>query len=294
MLQRVTTKAIIKKDDKILLLRRSSGKQSIIGKYELPGGKVDFGEDPKLALEREVIEEVGLSLETVQLLSVLSHMDDHDENKQYVIVVYQASLTPVETHIVLSPEHDRYEWKEMSEIQQDEVTGMTKLILGLGQEISVTDKKEQNMEEIEDNITTEKSYYADVIIYTDGGSRGNPGPSASGFVIMTLDEEVIFEGGKYLGITTNNQAEYQAVKLGLEKALEMGVRKVQFRIDSLLVVNQMIGVYRVKNRDLWPIHASIKELVEEFESVSFTHVRREFNKLADAKVNEILDAQTQK
>lgn len=127
-------------------------------------------------------------------------------------------------------------------------------------------------------------------IFTDGGSRGNPGPSASGYVILTPDGQVVEEGGEYLGITTNNQAEYQAVKLALESANKYNVKKIKFFIDSLLVVNQMNGVYKIKNRDLWPVHEAIKEEAKKFDSISFTHVYREKNKLADAKVNEILDS----
>ena len=131
----------------------------------------------------------------------------------------------------------------------------------------------------------------ELIIYTDGGSRGNPGPSASGYVIMDADENILEEGGQYLGITTNNQAEYQAVKTALEQAVKYDAASVKFRIDSLLVVNQMIGRYKIKNRDLWPINSAIKILIEtKFKKVTFTHVRREFNKLADQKVNEVLDA----
>ncbi len=127
-------------------------------------------------------------------------------------------------------------------------------------------------------------------IFTDGGSRGNPGPSASGFVIMNVTDEIIEEGGEYLGVTTNNQAEYQAVKLAIQSALKYDPSEVHFFIDSLLVVNQMKGVYKIKNRDLWPIHSDIKRLAENFDKVTFTHVRRELNKLADAKVNEVLDS----
>ncbi len=99
-------------------------------------------------------------------------------------------------------------------------------------------------------------------INTDGASRGNPGPSSSGFVIKK-DDEVIDKGGSYLGITTNNQAEYQAVKLALEKALAHGAKSVDLQMDSLLVVNQLKGIFKVKNRDLWPIHEDIKRLLAE-------------------------------
>jgi ribonuclease HI len=128
-------------------------------------------------------------------------------------------------------------------------------------------------------------------LYADGGSRGNPGPSASGFVLMDMNNAVFVEKGEYIGITTNNQAEYQALRFGLEEAHKLGVQEVNVFMDSLLVVNQMKGIYKVKNRDLWPIYEAIKEQVESFKKVTFTHVPRELNKLADAMVNVTLDAQ---
>lgn len=128
-----------------------------------------------------------------------------------------------------------------------------------------------------------------VKLFGDGGSRGNPGPSASGFVILDMEDNVLVDKGVYLGITTNNQAEYTALRLGLEECSKMHVKEVEVYLDSLLVVNQMKGIFKVKNRDLWPIHDAIKQLLDKFEHVSFTHVPREFNKLADAAVNRALD-----
>lgn len=130
-----------------------------------------------------------------------------------------------------------------------------------------------------------------VKLYGDGGSRGNPGPSASGFVILDMNDNVLLEQGVYLGITTNNQAEYQALKFGLEKALRSGVSEIDVFMDSLLVINQLKGIFKVKNRDLWPIYAAILELAKEFKHITFTHVPRELNKLADEQVNICLDAQ---
>jgi ribonuclease HI/pterin-4a-carbinolamine dehydratase len=130
-----------------------------------------------------------------------------------------------------------------------------------------------------------------VKIFGDGGSRGNPGPSASGFVILDMEDNVLVDRGVYLGITTNNQAEYTSLRLALEECLKMGVKEVQVYMDSLLVVNQMKGIFKVKNRDLWPIHDAIKKLATQFDEISFSHVPREFNKLADAAVNRALDEQ---
>ena len=128
-----------------------------------------------------------------------------------------------------------------------------------------------------------------VQVYADGGSRGNPGPSASGYVILDEQGTQLAYRGIYLGVTTNNQAEYTALKLALEEAKHFGAQEVSVYMDSLLVVNQMKGIFKVKNRDLWPIHDTLKQLVTQFEHVTFTHVPRELNRLADAAVNEALD-----
>jgi ribonuclease HI/pterin-4a-carbinolamine dehydratase len=142
-------------------------------------------------------------------------------------------------------------------------------------------------------IVAEKStILTEVQLYADGGSRGNPGPSASGFVLLDMADNVVFSSGEYVGITTNNQAEYQALKLGLEAALHtFKSREVHVYMDSMLVVNQMKNIFKIKNRDLWPIHDACRELTEQFHKVSFDHVPRELNKLADTEVNKALDTE---
>ncbi len=132
--------------------------------------------------------------------------------------------------------------------------------------------------------------YKSLKIFGDGGARGNPGPAASGYVIMAGDQ-ILETGGQYLGETTNNQAEYQAVKLALEAVAKFQPDLIEFNLDSELVVRQLNGLYKVKNQQLKPIHEAIKELTKLYPKVTFTHVRREFNQLADAEVNRILDAQ---
>lgn len=288
MNQRIAVRAIIRKDEKTLLLRRANGRQTILGKYELPGGKLDYGEQPEDALARYLHDEAGLTIQTAQLFDVLTYVDHDDRDMQYVFILYLVSLGVGGAKVALSQNYDHYIWKRVSDIQQGELTESAKLLLGISQQ-NVTSVKKQ---ELIGNEVTETTDLAHVVVYSDGGSRGNPGPSASGFVIMNEHEHVIHEGGMYLGITTNNQAEYHGVRLGLEKALAMGAKTVDFRIDSLLVVNQMNGVYKIKNRELWPINERIRELVTKFDKVTFTHVRREFNQLADGMVNKILNART--
>ncbi|HSH18667.1 MAG TPA: reverse transcriptase-like protein [Candidatus Saccharimonadales bacterium] len=141
-----------------------------------------------------------------------------------------------------------------------------------------------------DNVNPTTGDITEVIIYADGGSRGNPGPSASGFVIINpATDSVLVDKGIYLGITTNNQAEYLALKYALEESQRMGIKIVVAYMDSMLVVNQLKGIFKVRNRDLWPIHESVKQLIAGFEKFTITHVPREMNRLADAAVNRAMD-----
>jgi ribonuclease HI len=127
-------------------------------------------------------------------------------------------------------------------------------------------------------------------MFADGGSRGNPGPAASGAVLFDEGGAVLREVGTYLGVTTNNVAEWTGLLTGLEAALELGVDDLAVRLDSELVVKQISGAYRVKNEGLIPLHAKAKALLRKFARVDVQHVRRKENAAADALVNQVLDA----
>ncbi len=129
----------------------------------------------------------------------------------------------------------------------------------------------------------------EIKLFADGGSRGNPGPGASGYVILGPEDKVLHAEGVYLGKTTNNQAEYKSLLLGLKTAKQTGAKIVSVYMDSQLVVNQMNGVFKVKHRELLPLHTEAQEIAKTFEKVSFSFVPREFNQLADAEVNKALD-----
>lgn len=285
MKQKVSTRAIIKQDGKVLLLRRKGGRPSIRGMYELPGGRVHMNQQPEDAVRHALRIHTNVAAETVQLSDVLSFVDPDDRELQYVFIVYETTLKPTDKTIELSNEYDKYIWKKLSEIQRNELTQSSLQILGL-QEVPYATSTPQEVEITRDD---KKATLSTAVIYSDGGSRGNPGPSAAGFVIMNDDGEVVSEGGAYLGIATNNIAEYQAVYLGLERAQELGIKSVDFRMDSQLVANQMNGVYKIKHPDLAIINNRIHELTTQFNKVTFSHVRREYNKLADGVVNKILD-----
>lgn len=128
-----------------------------------------------------------------------------------------------------------------------------------------------------------------LIINTDGGSRGNPGPAAIGVAIRNDAEEIIFEHGSYIGETTNNVAEYSALIKALETARDMQATDLDVRMDSELIVKQMNGQYKIKDPGLQQLAGQVLRLKNNFNSVTFTHVRREYNKDADRMVNKALD-----
>jgi ribonuclease HI len=125
---------------------------------------------------------------------------------------------------------------------------------------------------------------------TDGGSRGNPGPAAFGYVLEAEDGTVLAAHGERIGVATNNVAEYRGLVAGLEKALELAVPEVEVVSDSELLVKQMTGEYKVKNAALRDLSLQAARLAREIGRVSYTAVRREHNELADRLVNEALDA----
>jgi ribonuclease HI len=131
----------------------------------------------------------------------------------------------------------------------------------------------------------------DFTLSTDGGSRGNPGPSGAGAVIQDSSGAIVKEISKDLGTMTNNQAEYSALILGLEGLHQLGAtgKNILVRMDSELIVQQVRGVYKVKNPGLKPLYDQAKELIDDLGSVSFVHVLRHLNKRADALVNTAID-----
>jgi ribonuclease HI len=130
---------------------------------------------------------------------------------------------------------------------------------------------------------------AQATLFADGGSRGNPGPAASGAVLVDPNGVVIEEVGRFLGRATNNVAEWTALLIGLEAAIERGLRVIDIRLDSELVVKQMRGEYRVKHVDLQPLFHRARALVREFDRIDIQHIPRKLNARADAVVNAVLD-----
>jgi ribonuclease HI len=128
------------------------------------------------------------------------------------------------------------------------------------------------------------------VLHVDGGARGNPGPAGIGVVLSDSEGNVLDRANAYIGETTNNVAEYRALLLGLDRAHALGARELEIVNDSQLVARQLLGEYKVKKEELRMLHAQALKALEGFERWSIRSVARAHNELADALVNEAIDA----
>jgi ribonuclease HI len=131
-----------------------------------------------------------------------------------------------------------------------------------------------------------------VRLWVDGGSRGNPGPAATGYRIEDTDGSILEEAGATIGVATNNVAEYRALIAGLRAAAAFGAREVEVRADSQLLMRQMTGAYRVKNAALRQLWIEARRVASAFDRVRFVEIPRAENAAADLQVNLALDAAT--
>lgn len=287
MKQRIRVTAICKKDESILLLKRSGGRVDTGAQnYELPTGKIVFGEQPEEAMSRVILDGLGVQAESLQISDVVTFTGLAGSSEQgNLYIVYEVKLQNDNISLANSERYASYKWVKMDEtglLPLDEASMMVLQITAtktgvLGSRIIRTEQ--QQVLPASDFAT----------IYTDGGSRGNPGPSGLGYYIIGPDGKEIKRGGEFLGFSSSRLAEYYGLKEGLEQAIELGLKRVHFKSDCLMMVNQMNGVYKVKNPDLFQVHSDVLKLLDKLEAYSFTHVSREMNTEADAEVNRVID-----
>ena len=293
MRQKVVIRALVRQSDgRVLLLRRVGGRPSIDGKYELPGGSLHVGEQPVDALKRSLQIHAGIEPETFKLCDVVSFIDPDYRNTQYVFIVYTITLERG-AKVTTDDEYDRFRWFKPDSIRTDDITASTNLLLDIAVMNGVSDNEMASTSDdgsASDNVQQiEKS----AIIHSDGGSRGNPGPSASAYIITDRSgQKVLAQGGKFLGRSDSGMAEYTAVELALNKAIELGLTNIDFYSDNMMVVNQINGVFGVHNPEFMAIHVRVTKLLFNFRRIHFHHVHREYNTLADELVNKILDDNT--
>lgn len=292
MKQRIRVTAICKRGNEVLFLKRAGGRVEGLSNFELPTGKIVFGEQPDEAMARIVYEYTGVQAASLKLSDVVTFTDLRNSSGQgNLYVVYEVQLQNEDVKIT-SERYLSYLWassEKYAELELDEASNMvlritnSKLEQGTlaGRELGEADKNETAAQD-------------SAIIYTDGGSRGNPGPSSLGYYIIDKNGREIKRGGEFLGFSSSRLAEYYGLKEGIEQAIELGLKHVDFRSDSLMLVNQMNGIYKVKNADLMQVHNDVLKLLEKLDSYSFMHVPRSQNVEADAEVNKILDMETRR
>lgn len=292
MKQRIRVTAICKRGNEVLFLKRAGGRIEGLSNFELPTGKIVFGEQPDEAMARIVYEYTGVQAASLKLSDVVTFTDLRNSSGQgNLYIVYEVQLQNEDVKIT-SERYLSYLWassEKYTELELDEASNMvlritnSKLEQGTlaGRELGEADKNETAAQD-------------SAIIYTDGGSRGNPGPSSLGYYIIDKNGREIKRGGEFLGFSSSRLAEYYGLKEGIEQAIELGLKHVDFRSDSLMLVNQMNGIYKVKNADLMQVHNDVLKLLEKLDSYSFMHVPRSQNVEADAEVNKILDMETRR
>jgi ribonuclease HI/8-oxo-dGTP pyrophosphatase MutT (NUDIX family) len=280
--QKVVIRAIVERHGRVLLLRRHGGRPSIAGLYELPGGSLHSGEQPTDALKRSLQIHAGIFPEAIQLRDVVSFIDPDNRDIQYVFIVFEVGLPEGSPRISLDDEYDHYTWKSLSDIQRETITNSTATLLDIGMGRNVD--ADLVLDSLKNDVKN-----STLLIYSDGGSRGNPGPSAAAYIIMDSKNNIVTEGGKFLGHGDSGMAEYVGVELALHKAAELGAKNIEFRSDSLMVVNQLNGLFSVRNQEFRPIHDRIIRFMAQFQRIKFRHVHREYNRIADGLVNKILD-----
>lgn len=272
MKQRIRVVGIIREGEDVLLLKRNMGRMEASPLWELPTGKIRFGEQPEEAMSRAIDEYLGVQVEKVSLADVITFVSLPGASRMSnLYIVFEVSLAEGQK---LNPA-ERY-------------SAYRYLKYGAANGVKLDDAT-LSVLEIESGRAGKKTEYRTVAngatVYTDGASKGNPGPSGLGYYIVGEDGHVLKHGGEFIGFATSRVAEYYALKEGCEQALDLGLKQVRFVSDSLMMVNQMKGIYQVKNQDLMPIYNDIQKLLAQFEAVAFVHVKREQNTEADKEAN---------
>lgn len=283
--------AICRKDGDILLLKRAGGRiDNAEADFELPTGKIIFGEQPEEAMARVLYENTGVKTASLQLTDAVTFTSlEGSSQLGSLYIIYEVKLDEGASVKVTSERYSSYKWVPITETTNYPLEQATMMVL----QITSTKGAEihSKIRHVGDGkIAAATGDFA--TIYTDGGSRGNPGPSGLGYYILGPDGREIKRGGEFLGMSNSRLAEYYGLKEGLEQAIELGLKRVNFMSDSLMMVNQMNGVYQVKNLDLMQVYSDVLGLLSKLESYSFTHVPREQNKEADAEVNRVIDENT--
>ena len=281
MKQRIRTVGIIKNESGVLVLKRSRGRGIAPVFWELPTGKIKFGEQPEESMARSLTDYTGLVASSIKLKDVITFLAPEGSSQlSNLYIIYELGING---DIKPAP-HDRYTAYKFvkdfttSNVHLSETT------------ISVLEIEEGK---VTSGRISARGAANGIIINVDGASRGNPGPAGIGYCIYD-NNHLIERGGEFIGFATSRLAEYLAMRKGIERAIELGYKTVKFNSDNLMVVNQLNGVFSVKNQDVSYVYDDIQNKLDNFEAVSFTHIPRSKNTIADSEANVAIDKILQK
>ena len=283
MKQRVRVVAIICDSDTILVLKRNLGRIEGEPVWELPTGKIQFGDQPEEAMANAIFEHLGVKTEKITLTDTVTFMVNQNANRiSNLYIVYEVRLEK-NAKLKLGDRYVAYTYANHEKLGSLKIEESSRMVL----EIEVNQQKNMSLTggvEIDFRKTANSA-----TVYVDGASRGNPGPSGIGYYILDQEGREVKRGGEFIGFATGRVAEYFALKEGCEQALKLGFKSVRFVGDNLMMINQMNGIYKVKNADLLQIYKDIQNLIKNFETVAFVHTRREENEEADMEANLAID-----
>ena len=276
MKQRIRTVGIIKKNDDILFLKRNLGRSDGSVVWELPTGKIRFGEQPEEAMSRIMFEDVGLQTSVLKLVDVVTFLSlEGSSQLGNLYIIYELQVS--DNKIKLSDRYTSYKFTHNGEQGG----------------IRIDDASLSVLEILYGRKEADRGNYRDVAnaatVFVDGCSRGNPGPAGIGYHIVSDSGRLLKNGGEFVGFATSRVAEYFALKEGCEQAIELGLKSVRFVSDNLMMINQMNGLYKVKNKDIMSIYDDIQKLLNNFEACAFVHVKRSQNRQADYEANLAVD-----
>ena len=276
MKQRIRVVGIIKNEEGVLIFKRSRGRNEAPAFWELPTGKIKFGEQPEEAMARSLTEYTGLVANSVILKDVITFLAPEGASRlSNLYIIYELNVDKGK----ITPQ-DRYTaYKYIKDFASS----------GLRLHETTISVLEIEAGKITPSQLSPRNTANSIIVNVDGASRGNPGPSGIGYCIHGENGHIIEQKGEFIGFATSRVAEYYAMKKGIERALELGYRTARFISDSLMVVNQLNGIFIVKNQDVLPIYKDIQQLIAKFEAISFTHVPRSENAIADSEANMAID-----
>lgn len=278
MKQRIRVVSVIRNEDGVLILKRSRGRSEAPVFWELPTGKISFGEQPEEAMTRALAEEVGLVARTIKLKDAITFLAPEGASRiSNLYIIYEVEIDredkPAPTGRYSAYKYIK-DFSNSNNVRLDEASlAVFEIVEGKVAPSHISPRATANS----------------VTIYVDGASRGNPGPAGIGYHIVNVDGSTLEQGGEFIGFATSRVAEYYAMRSAVDRALELGFKSAHFIADSLMVINQLNGIFTVKNQDIMPIYRDIQSKISKFDAVSFSHVPRSQNQVADREANLAID-----